>query len=379
MTKNLILSAFILFIFSTLKAQINPIESPYYQQGNYTVVSDSDMTAISVPLLFYYPQTTGNYPVFMFQLGANGLGSSVINRHTYDLFMKHLASYGVVVIVIDDSQAGFPNGTTFKAAHTWYKSKCIDNNHWLSTYADVDKFIVGGHSNGGVNASALLVDRPTEVNGIVFFDSYPSPGTFGFGAHDVSNYTGKELTMAANENVPDTYKGGYTQFTSSTCKTYVNIEGLDHGGFGDYVLASQPVGPIGRENATASIRHFFVSWILSEFTNNSNATIQLATTSLHPTTTKEFLNDCGTVGTREPEKKSIVIYPNPVNDFLYIENCLANSDIKIYNTTGQIVYEVDNKQGNISIDLSSYSKGMYLLKITDANNGIRLTERLIKR
>jgi len=371
-----LLSIFILCIYTTLKAQISPIESPYYGQGNYTVVSDSDMTSLSCPLLFYRPSTVGQYPVFMFQLGANGLGSSVINRHTYDLFMKHLASYGFVVIVIDDSQAGFPTGTTFKAVHTWYKTKCNDNNHWLSTYADINKFIVGGHSNGGVNASAILVDRPSEINGIIFFDSYPSPGAFGFGAHDVSNYSGKVLSLAANENVPETYKGGYLQFTSAACKTFVNIEGLDHGGFGDYILESQPVGPIGRENATATIRHFFVSWLLSEFSENSIASLNLSSSSMHPTTTKEFMNDCGQTNSISIIDNSLKLYPNPIIDDLNIETCFNKFDIEILNSVGQVVYNKSDIHEKINIDFSSFHQGLYIVRISNSINII--TSKFIK-
>ena len=379
MKKVFLITFLFLSYIINVEAQIDPINSPYLEMGAYTVESDSDMTAISVPMLFYYPQTVGTYPVFMFQLGANGIGSSVINRHTYDLFMKHLASYGFVVIVIDDSQAGFPTGTTFKAAHTWYKSKCLDNNHWLSSYADVNKFVVGGHSNGGVNASAILVDRPSEIHGIVFLDSYPSPGTFGIGVHDVSGYTGKELTMAADENVPDTYKGGYELFTSATCKTYINVAGLDHGGFGDYVLASQPVGSIGRDNATATIRHYLVSWFLSEFYDNSVAAQNLATTALQPNTTKEFLNDCGMVSIIESVSDNTSIYPNPVSDFLSIKSDTPINNIIIYNASGQEVYNNDILQINDVIDIRNLPCGLYLLKYSESISGSVFSKKIIKK
>lgn len=376
MNKLLMLFPFV-FALNFLNAQISPTSSPYYEWGEYTVKSDSDMTSLDKPLLFFYPETPGTYPVFMFQLGANGFGSSVINRHTYDLFMEHLASYGFVVIVIDDSQAGFPTGTTFKAAHDWYKEKCSEQGHWLNAYADVNKFVVGGHSNGGVNASAILVDRPDEIQGIIFMDSYPSPGTLGIGVHDVSGYTGKEMTMAADENTPETYKGGYEQFTSSACKTFVNIEGLDHGGFGDYILESQPVGPIGREDATGTIRHFLVSWFLSEFKNDAGAGEQLMNETNHPNTVKEFLNDCGTVNIEMVQESNLNIYPNPAISSINIEAEQENNEVKIYNASGQLVY-TENFKISSKINITDFSAGLYMISVYNKESGNITNKNFIK-
>ena len=373
------LITFLIIATGIIKAQINPTDSPYYFDGSYVVESDSNMTAISVPLLFYRPQATGTYPVLMFQLGANGFGSNVINRHTYDLFMYHLASYGFVVIIIDDSQAGFPNGTSFKAAHDWFTANIANSGHWLSSYADGSKLVIGGHSNGGVNASALLVDRPTEIDGIVFMDSYPSTGILGIGAHDVSGYTGKEMTLSAGENDPTANKNGYDSFTSTDCKTYVNISGLDHGGFGDYILASQPVGSIGRINATASIRHYLVSWMLSEFKADSQASNELMSLALRPNTVGEFLNDCGTLSNSlEESDYSINLYPNPTKDFINVNMPIVGATLEIYNSIGQHIFTAKNNGGNMVIDLSSFPDGLYLLGVNNAQ-GIQINcSKIIK-
>ncbi len=371
MNKIYLFIAIALFSIININAQINPTASPYANYGSYTVMSDSNLTDLSSPLLFFYPQTAGTYPVFMFQLGANGFGSSVINRHTYDLFMQNLASYGFVVIVIDDSQAGMPNGVSYMDTHDWFKNKVIDPSHWLSSYADPSKVVIGGHSNGGVNASALLVDRPTEINGIVFMDSYPSGGVFGIGAHNVSGYTGKVLTMSANENDPSANKDGWDKFTSSSCKTYIDIAGLDHGGFGDYVLAAQPVGPIGRIDATATIRHFLVSWMLSEFNGDTQASNQLMTASLHPNTIQDFVNNCGSLPTginSEFSTSTVSIFPNPATNDITIATELDALEINITNSIGQIVYHFTSNKSIIKIDLQRYVKGLYFVNV---NNDVK--------
>ncbi|MEI7596346.1 MAG: alpha/beta hydrolase [Bacteroidota bacterium] len=292
---------FILFIFISfsVKAQINPLTSPYYANGTYAIVADSveSDTAdfIAKDLLIYRPSSTvdGPYPVFIFQLGANGFGSSAINRHTYDLYMKHLASYGYVVIIIDDAAAGLPSGTSFKNTHDWFKSRVAITSHWLHQYADPNKVIIGGHSNGGVNASALIDSRPTEIEGIVYFASYPS-GTFPV-THDVTTFTGKVLDLAGEEDddsTPSACKGGYNKFTAAACKTWVLVKGMAHGGFGDYINSGQLVGTIGRDSATATVRHYLVSFLESEFKSNGAANDNFAIAAKRPRPTKEFENSC---------------------------------------------------------------------------------------
>jgi pimeloyl-ACP methyl ester carboxylesterase len=366
MNKIYLTTAITILSLLSVKAQINPINSPYSVDGNYTILSDSNMTDLNSPLLFFYPQTIGTYPVFMFQLGANGFGNSVINRHTYDLFMQNLASYGFVVIVIDDSQAGFPNGASFIETHDWFNDMVIDPSHWLNSYADPTKVVIGGHSNGGVNASALLVDRPSEIDGIVFMDSYPSGGVFGIGAHDVSGYTGKVLTMSANENDPTANKDGWDEFINSSCKTYVDITGLDHGGFGDYVLASQPVGSIGRVDATATIRHFLVGWMLSEFKGDAQASNQLMTSSLHPNTIQDFVNDCGSISTgidTENGKVSISVFPNPATNSITITTDLNRLEVSIINSFGQIILRKTEIGSKLKVDLNHFAKGIYFVNV----------------
>jgi len=371
--KNNIMKKITLFALAFLcvfqmNAQISPTTSMYYANGPMAIVSDSDMTAISKPLLFYRPATTSGapYPVFMFQLGANGFLSSAINRHSYDIYMQHLASHGYVVIVIDDSQAGLPSGTTFKAAHTWFKDKVANTSHWLNSYADPNKLAIGGHSNGGVNAAGLLVDRPTEIHGIVFFASYPS-STFPV-VQDVSGYTGKVLSLAGDEDTqstPSACKGGFDKFTSASCKTYVLVSGLAHGGFGDYDLSSQPVGSIGRDNATATVRHYLVSFMKSQFKGDGIALANMTTSLLQPNTTGEFETNCtGSVNIEEFLEETFLFYPNPVKNDLHISlSGKSIEKLEVIDVLGRTHRIVENASGNLVIDFSDLPKGVYSIRM----------------
>ena len=56
------------------------------------------------------------------------------------------------------------------------------------------------------------------------------------------------------------------------------------------------------------------------------------------------------------------MYPQPANDFTYIDNLEVNANIEIYNIAGKkLLSEVTTG----SIDISNLGKGIYFLKIDD--------------
>jgi len=73
----------------------------------------------------------------------------------------------------------------------------------------------------------------------------------------------------------------------------------------------------------------------------------------------------------------IQVYPNPAKDKITIDlsNALTVQEIAIYNALGQLVYT--QKELTNFIDISSFSKGAYLLKIT-SNQGV-FTKKLLKQ
>ena len=82
-----------------------------------------------------------------------------------------------------------------------------------------------------------------------------------------------------------------------------------------------------------------------------------------------------TLSTLDPknEMRDIVIYPNPTSTTLTI-NDNKNYDLKIFNTLGQVLLQINDTN---TIDVSSLSDGVYLINITDGI--ISLTKRFIKQ
>lgn len=81
------------------------------------------------------------------------------------------------------------------------------------------------------------------------------------------------------------------------------------------------------------------------------------------------------MGINSVEKESFIAYPNPVDDRLTIAgNFSANVKAEVYNAVGQQVYASGNLTGEI--DFSSFSKGVYIVKITD--NGKSVSKKIVK-
>ena len=71
------------------------------------------------------------------------------------------------------------------------------------------------------------------------------------------------------------------------------------------------------------------------------------------------------------------IYPNPVNDVLYIENSDIVEEVTIYNITGVIVYNERCTNNNVQVDIAELEAGAYIIKVRTENN--EAINRFIKK
>lgn len=74
---------------------------------------------------------------------------------------------------------------------------------------------------------------------------------------------------------------------------------------------------------------------------------------------------------------SVEIYPNPASSYLNIRGLDAMSIVRVFNTTGQQLFVSKANSNMISIDLSKYSQGLYLLQVV--SNGKVVTSKFIKK
>jgi len=385
-----------------LNAQVAPQNSPYATNNTLGFTAmDSVMGLQPADLLVFRPLTSiaGPYPTILFQPGANADPDTFINWHSYDLYAEHLASYGYVVLIINNT-AGGPNATLFTQLHDSIKARVADPTNWMHNYIDTTRFIAAGHSNGGMNATDLIVARPTEVKAIMYLASYPNPGIAGFGAQDVTTYPGKVLFLNGDQDSTGNTLTGVTNdvshsafdgsFTAASCKVRVLFSGMGHGAFGDYANPAQPVGTIGRADATASVRHYLVSFLKTVIENNGTADQNLNAANKRLTSVSQFESTCGiggsTVGIEYVFGSSAVveIYPNPANNQLNINlNVPSSGDVtfQIINITGQVVYSsqstlVENQDNINFIDVQNLNNGIYILNIEQ--NGKSFHSKFIK-
>ena len=78
-------------------------------------------------------------------------------------------------------------------------------------------------------------------------------------------------------------------------------------------------------------------------------------------------------------EKTFCFYPNPADDFINLNIIPENHEhisIEIINTNGQLLLKTEFTDNSKKIDISGYSKGIYLIKII-SNNSVK-TDRIIK-
>ena len=87
---------------------------------------------------------------------------------------------------------------------------------------------------------------------------------------------------------------------------------------------------------------------------------------------KPVWGTCPSLGIDDLNQLDISIYPNPASDKLHIDG-LVVQDVVIYSIDGKEVLKISNQN---SIDVSSLSKGVYFIKVSDGVNSS--TKKFIK-
>lgn len=79
-------------------------------------------------------------------------------------------------------------------------------------------------------------------------------------------------------------------------------------------------------------------------------------------------------------KSEISLYPNPSSNYINVEitnsNVIENYNIKLYNTLGELFFDSQLTSDLLTIDISSYTKGTYILTLTD-NWGQRIATKYV--
>ena len=89
--------------------------------------------------------------------------------------------------------------------------------------------------------------------------------------------------------------------------------------------------------------------------------------------------DTTTVTTIEPNQDNLqwLFYPNPAGEFVYFENVISGSILKMYDTSGKLVYETSIYQKNYKLNLVDLQSGTYFVSL-ESENAQKGVRKLIK-
>jgi len=75
--------------------------------------------------------------------------------------------------------------------------------------------------------------------------------------------------------------------------------------------------------------------------------------------------------------ESILVFPNPATDILYIDSKNEILNLNVVNTTGQLVYSVDLNLQKTQLDISRLQAGIYFVQV-ETENGISTQKIIVK-
>ena len=140
---------------------------------------------------------------------------------------------------------------------------------------------------------------------------------------------------------------------------------------------------------TVAREHMFIngntagnSELLAGWCQNGNGYRETVTPTdiMLPVMCYTFCSACSTVTVNETQRIDFSIYPNPASEVLNV-NLVNTSDytVSVIDVTGREVYSnAVSGRGVLNIDLSSFDRGSYLIKITD-QEGKAGTQQFIVR
>jgi hypothetical protein len=220
------------------------------------------------------------------------------------------------------------------------------DNMELSTYGKADVFVAAYDKNGNahwaVNAGQPLLDRARGIS--VYEDHIFITGQFGntavFGDHTISAADSSDIFIAELDNT------------------------------GHFLWATSVGGPSdsyeydGYESGISVCANSSGAYVTGAVLNGGEFG-QSALTGYTRTDTFIARMTSKNMSIDDPSRteNNFSIYPNPSYGIFYITAASASTDIRIYNYLGEMVSEMSNSSTDFKVDLSVYSKGMYVVEI----------------
>jgi hypothetical protein len=235
------------------------------------------------------------------------------------------------------SLAGWTNTNVEAGGTALWLSKTFN----LNKYGQVTSF--GATSTG---ADQIWLITP----GILMADSLITDLSFDV---NVGYYTHNGLTVKISTDYDQTVEGITTATWTDVTREFV-IPSVPASGYGTFTNA-------GHLDVSAYTGTMYVAFVYDgNKTASQTTTYQLDNVEV---------NVVGYVGLNKISKSDVTIYPNPSNGRLQISNpSNETQEIAIFNSLGKQVKSAVSAKGIISLDITSQSKGFYLIRLTNKVN-----------
>ncbi|OFX61066.1 MAG: hypothetical protein A2066_12420 [Bacteroidetes bacterium GWB2_41_8] len=93
---------------------------------------------------------------------------------------------------------------------------------------------------------------------------------------------------------------------------------------------------------------------------------------------KGIANPKTPVGINLLEDNLVRVFPNPATDYINFETPAAPSQISVYNSLGVLVCSKNFDDNSFKMDVSQLKRGIYLVKLIDANNVVNVQKIILK-
>ena len=199
--------------------------------------SDSQVTVTTNDFITFKPSNLQLSTAFIFYPGGR------VDYRSYAAPLRAIAEQGYLVVLVP-----------VRLNLAFFDINAA--NPVFEKYPEIQHWIVGGHSLGGV-ASALFAKGHPQVEGIVFWASYPADDS-------LKNSDLKMLSIYGTNDMAGMAKFDETKSLLTADAKYVVMDGGNHAQFGDY--GPQPgdnAATISRADQQAQVVSSVVSFLAS--------------------------------------------------------------------------------------------------------------------
>lgn len=134
-------------------------------------------------------------------------------------------------------------------------------------------------------------------------------------------------------------------------------------------------GASGTALATDSKGNYYLGGLFSSTLTAGTTTVTNIGGSSDFFVAKFGTTDCNFLATEQPEEQNLKMYPNPVKDYLHLEN-VTNSTYVLYDVLGSVVVK-GVVSGNSALNFSQLSSGLYVLEVVK-NTGEKTVMKVLK-